>query len=56
MSALVSCPVIKFEGSVVTIKRMSVDVGADRKYFKRTAAKIKAINLPYVLYRGGFRF
>lgn len=38
------------------MKRFSVDPGVDRSYFKRTAAKVKAINLPYVLYRGGFRF
>lgn len=38
------------------MKRRSVDVGADKRFFSRTAAKVKAINLPYVLYRGGFRF
>lgn len=38
------------------MRRSTVDPSTDRLYFKRTAAKIKAINLPYVLHRGGFRF
>lgn len=36
--------------------RAPVDAATDKGYFRRTAAKVKAINLPYKLYRGGFRF
>lgn len=28
----------------------------DRKIFRRTAAKVKAVNLPQKIYRGGIRF
>lgn len=28
----------------------------DKVHFQRTAAKVKKVNLPGVIYRGGFRF
>lgn len=28
----------------------------DKGYFRRTASKIKKVNLPAKVYRGGFRF
>ena len=28
----------------------------DKNFFKRTAAKVKKVNLPGKIYRGGFRF
>lgn len=28
----------------------------DNNYFKRTATKVKKVNLPAKVYRGGFRF
>lgn len=28
----------------------------DKNYFKRTASKVKKVNLPGKIYRGGFRF
>lgn len=28
----------------------------DKKFFQRTAAKVKKVNLPGRIYRGGFRF
>lgn len=28
----------------------------DKKHFQRTASKVKKVNLPGKIYRGGFRF
>lgn len=28
----------------------------DKRYFRRTAAKVKKVNLPAKVFRGGFRF
>lgn len=28
----------------------------DKRFFRRTAAKVKKVNLPAKVYRGGFRF
>lgn len=36
--------------------RTTVKPSKDQKVFKRTASKIKAVNLPSKVYRGGFRF
>ena len=37
-------------------KRMKVNRKRDKPFFTRTAAKVKAINLPQKTYRGGIRF
>jgi hypothetical protein len=37
-------------------KRKSVNPKLDRRIFRNTAAKTKAINLPNKIYRGGIRF
>ncbi len=37
-------------------KRKKVNANKDKSFFKRTASKIKAINLPQKTYRGGIRF
>lgn len=38
------------------MKRMKVNKKTDKKVFQRTASKVKAINLPKRVYRGGIRF
>lgn len=37
-------------------KRKKVNPNKDKSFFKRTASKIKSINLPQKSYRGGIRF
>lgn len=37
-------------------KRRPVNKTKDKKHFTRTATKVKAINLPDKIYRGGIRF
>lgn len=38
------------------MKRVKVKPAVDRKKFTRTARKVKAINLPQKVFRGGIRF
>lgn len=38
------------------MKRRTVPVGKDHRVFNATASKVKAVNIPHILYRGGFRF
>lgn len=37
------------------MKRKRANPKIDKKYFTRTANKVKAINLPVKVYRGGIR-
>lgn len=37
-------------------KRSRVDPKKDQRMFTRTASKVKAINLPLKIFRGGIRF
>lgn len=37
-------------------RRRPVNKRKDRKIFTRTASKVKAVNLPEKIYRGGIRF
>lgn len=37
-------------------RRRPVNKSKDKKHFTRTASKVKAINLPEKVYRGGIRF
>lgn len=37
-------------------KRQKVNPKRDKAIFMRTASKVKAINLPMRIYRGGIRF
>lgn len=38
------------------MKRKKANPKFDKKIFTRTASKVKAINLPQKVYRGGIRF
>lgn len=40
----------------VRILRAKAPSKKDKKFFRRTAAKVKKVNLPGRIYRGGFRF
>lgn len=37
-------------------RRRPVNKRKDKKLFTRTASKVKAVNLPEKIYRGGIRF
>lgn len=37
-------------------RRKAAKPSVDKKIFTRTASKVKAINLPSKIYRGGLRF
>lgn len=37
------------------MKRFKTNPKIDKKIFRRTASKVKAINLPVKIYRGGIR-
>lgn len=37
-------------------RRRPVNKRKDKKIFTRTASKVKAVNLPEKIYRGGIRF
>lgn len=37
-------------------RRRPVNKSKDKKIFTRTASKVKAVNLPEKIYRGGIRF
>lgn len=36
--------------------RAKAPLKKDKRFFRRTAAKVKKVNLPAKVYRGGFRF
>ena len=36
--------------------RAPTNTAIDKKIFRRTATKVKAVNLPQKIYRGGIRF